>query len=252
MTERDGFEEAVLLFEPDASAVCAEMRISDFDTLVAGTAHLDQFAASVVKAAYVLVGQALAVQGIVFFLFKVDEEGTVDSLFNLPLRYLAENAGAGPDLGTGTIRVACRGKCPVPWHSVNLWDPQGSGEDHPAYLAQKNVWRNRLGLHPAGSMDELLDNVVLEDGRREQRKLESKLTETFGEEGKVSLENLIRQHNEQVARVSDKFRADLAQQQQVYLEQIRSGRDEIQRLKAELRNEQERSRRLQQLLRGDP
>ena len=65
-------------------------------------------------------------------------------------------------------------------------------------------------------------------------------------------ENLIRQHNEQLTRVSVKYREDLESQQQLYLDQIRSCRDEIQRLKAALRNEEQRSRRLQQLLRGDP
>jgi hypothetical protein len=38
----------------------------------------------------------------------------------------------------------------------------------------------------------------------------------------------------------------------VYLDQIRNCKDEIQKLKSALRNEQERSRRLQQLLRGEP
>jgi MOSC domain-containing protein YiiM len=41
------------------------------------------------------------------------------------------------------------------------------------------------------------------------------------------------------------------QRQQHYLEQIAACRDEIQKLKAALRNEQERNHRLQQLLRGE-
>jgi len=63
---------------------------------------------------------------------------------------------------------------------------------------------------------------------------------------------MIRHRNEQLTDVSTKYRSEMEQQQQTYLDQIRSCRDEIQKLKAELRNERERSRRLQELLRGGP
>jgi hypothetical protein len=43
----------------------------------------------------------------------------------------------------------------------------------------------------------------------------------------------------------------MERQQQGYLEQIKNCREEIQKLKSALRHEQERNRRLQQLLRGD-
>ena len=109
-------------------------------------------------------------------------------------------------------------------------------------------------MQGAESVGARLEEVKAELGAMgaEQRKLEARLTDTFGESGKVNLESLIRQHNEQLTRVSDRYRSDLERQQQAYLDQIRSCRDEIQRLKSALRNEQERSRRLQQLLRGEP
>jgi hypothetical protein len=261
MTEADDFAEVVLLFEPDCSAINQEIHFSEFESMVEGCGALEQYAASVVYAAFALVGNALAVQGLVFFTFRVDEDGKVDPAFNLPLRYLIEMAGAGPDLGTGPIRVACRGQCPVPWHSVNLWEPTLEGESSAVQLAQKQIWRNRLALKPKGRMGRIFEETILEDFELDappeaapidQRKLEARLTETFGEEGKVSLEHLIRQHNEKLAKVSDRYRGDLERQQQVYLDQIRNCRDEIQKLKSALRNEQQRSRRLQQLLRGEP
>ena len=252
MTEQEGLAEAVLLFEPDAGQVSQEIHFRDFEALVEGSALLETFAASVVKAAYVVVGNALSIQGLVFFTFRVDENGRVDPAFNVPLRYLVQNAGSGPNLGAGSIRLACRSQCPVPWHSVNLWEPTLEGEASSCQLAQKIIWRNRLGLKATARLQKTSDEVVLEDAVVEQRKLEARLTDTFGEAGKINLESLIRQHNEQLTRVSDRYRSDLERQQQVYLEQIRSCRDEIQRLKAALRNEEERSRRLQQLLRGEP
>ena len=257
MTQADDFAEVVLLFEPDCCAVNQEMHFRDFESLVKGSGYLDQYAASVVHAAFTVVGHALAVQGLVFFTFRVDEDGRVDPAFNLPLEYLIEMAGAGPDLGTGPIRLACRGKCPVPWHSVNLWEPMLEGESSTVQLAQKQIWRNRLGLKPKGRMGKIgevtvLDDFELDAAAIDQRKLEDRLTETFGEDGKVNLETLIRQHKDQLSKVSDRYRGDLERQQQVYLDQIRGCRDEIQKLKSALRNEQQRSRHLQRLLRGEP
>lgn len=249
----EGLEEAIGVYEPDNNAVAMEMRFCDFEALVDGGGTLEQFAASVARAAYAVVGTGLAVQGIVFFQFKVDEEGRIDPAFNIPLRYLMDNAGGGPDLGTGPIRLACRSQCPVPWHSKNLWEPSNEGEENPAQQLQKAIWRNRLGLKPTSFVtNTVAENFVLEDARSEQRQLEARLTDAFGTEGKVNLESMIRQNSDQLTKVSTKYRSDLEQQQQMYLEQIRGCRDEIQKLKTDLRNEQQRSRRLQELLRGEP
>ena len=251
--QQDGLEEAVMLFEPDSLSVAREMRFSDFEELTEGTSTLDAFAASIARGAYVLVGTGLSVQGVVFFQFKVDEDGRIDASFNVPLRYLIDNAGLGPDLGTGPIRLACRSQCPVPWHSINLWEPEGEGDEHPAQKLQKIIWRNRLGLKPQSLItNRVTEDFVLEDARDDTRDLQAKLTEAFGEEGKLDLEKMVRHRNEQLTDVSTKYRSDMEQQQQTYLDQIRSCRDEIQKLKVELRNERERSRRLQQLLRGGP
>jgi len=273
VTEQDGFEEAVLLLDADRAAIALEMRQADFEALLEGSASLDQFAASVVSAAFVVVGIALAIRGVVLFTFKVDEQGLLDPNFNLPLRYLADSAGPGPDLGAGPVRFACRGRCPVPWHSVHLWEPATEDGMEAAELVQKTIWRNRLGLKPTGKIEQMPEDDLMlddahnhacdpphddtpgnapDDSRDTQRQMEARLTEAFGEEGKVNLESLIRQNNDRVAQVSDRYRANLEQQQQGYLDQIKNCRDEIQKLKSALRTEQQHNRRLQSLLRGDP
>lgn len=262
MTEQDGYEEIVLLFNAELKGIDGEYTAPDFKALLEGGATLPRHAASVVKAAFAVVGAALSVRAIVFFSFKVDEDGLADPSFNLPLRYLADNAGPGPDLGTGTVRLACRGQCPVPWHSVHLWEPVSDAESGSIELVQKAVWRNRLGLKPSGALGDAVDDDAVElvetrprlqiQQQTQQKALEARLTETFGEEGKVNLEKLIRQHNDRLSEVSDKYRSELVSQQQGYLEQIRNCRQEIQQLKSALRNEQQKSRRLQALLRGDP
>jgi hypothetical protein len=268
MTDQDGLEEIVVFFDEGGTAVLSEHRMKDFEALTAGDEKLEQFAASVVKAAYGIISSGLVVRGLVFFLFKVDEDGYAIPGFNLPLEYLANTAGGGPDLGHGPVHLACRGQCPVPWHAINLWEPQGEGEASPAMLVQKTVWRNRLELKPVGFMDQASSSAVTngEDGLHEQvdgfheqeldnhhhqRALEDRLTETFGEEGKVSVEHFMRQHNDQLLDVKQRFRDDLHEQQQTYLDQIRGLRDDMQELKVALRHEQDRNRRLQELLRGD-
>ena len=270
MTDQEGFEQIVLLFEDDGGCVDSEMLFSDFEAL-ANSSHpadagiLEGFAERVVNAVYALVGAGLSVRGMVFFQFEVDKNGCVSNGFNLPLEYLLEQAGLGPDLGMGAVRMASRGQCPVPWHAVNLWEPHGEGEKNSAMLVQKAVWRNRLSLKASGvsdAVDDWIELVAYGDdepaasGRipsaaRRARMLENKLTETFGEDGKVGVTHLIHQQSEQVARISEKYRTDLETQQQTYLTQIRGHKDEIQKLKSLLRNEQKRSQHLQAMLRGE-
>ncbi len=67
-----------------------------------------------------------------------------------------------------------------------------------------------------------------------------RLDDVFGAQGKLTMQDMIRLHSEQLDEVKSQFR-----------EQLNAYRDEIHDLKVALRQEQGRSRRLQQLLRGD-
>lgn len=149
MATQDGAQELVVVFDASGSKVELELTLESFQALVAQQEMLSSHAASLVRAAYAQVAAGLAVRAVVFFQFRVDEEGRLDPTFNLPLEYMASNAGLGPDLGLGRIRMASRAQCPVPWHAINLWEPAASGDAHAAQLLQKAVWRNRLGLKPA-------------------------------------------------------------------------------------------------------
>jgi hypothetical protein len=245
--------EVVMLFGADED-IASEMFFAEFETLLSGAAKLDACAGSVTKAAYCIVGNGLALKGLVFFLFNVDEEGVVDPAFNLPLRYLAENAGAGPDLGQGPIRKASRGQCPVPWHSVHLWEPTNP---EAIDLVQRRVYRNKLKLKSSTVVgapqvdDELVSGEVELAPGTENAALEARLTDTFGEAGKLSLQDVIRLHKQQLEETKLKYRDDLEQHQQTYLDQIRDCREQIHELKVALRQEQSRNQRLQQMLRGE-
>lgn len=245
--------EVVMLFGVDEE-IDAEMFYAEFETLLAGAATLDACAGSIKKAAYCVIGNGLTLKGVVFFSFKVDEAGVVDPSFNVPLRYLVRSAGAGPDLGHGPIRKASRGQCPVPWHSINLWEPTNP---ECVELVQRRVYRNKLKLKSStviGSREEVeaLASAEFELSNGEDAKaLEAKLTDTFGEAGKLSLQDLIRLHSQQLNDAKMKYREDLQQHQQVYLDQLRECKEEIHELKVALRQEQSRNHRLQQMLRGE-
>ncbi len=263
-----------------------EMFFKDFELLLAGQGRLDAFAASQTKAAYCVIGNGLKLRGVVFFQFNVGEEGLLDPEFNLPLQYLVKQAGIGCDLGDGGIRKASRGQCPVPWHAVNLWEPnQDDGADAGIEILQKRIFRNRLkvkavlydgpdtffdlddsGVEPGEDGALLLIEAIqntpgIEPTRVSQSTIttgpdipadfSAKLTEVFGDAGRLSLQDLIRLHTDQLEQARLKYRQDIDQQQLAYLDQMRAAREEIHSLKVALRQEQSRNRRLQEMLRGD-
>ncbi len=266
----------VVLFLDSEHEIVEEMFLADFERLLAGNERLDRYAASKVHAVYCVVGNGLSVRGAVFFLFSVDENGVPDANFNLPLPYLAQHAGVGADLGQGGIRIASRGKCPVPWHSVNLWEP---GDADMIDAVQRRVFRNKLRLQThcgfrdeeffastdtpitlteAGALDAEAPLVTPPQGASERNgngvkaaEYSAKLNEVFGAEGKLSLQDMIRLHSEQLNEAKAKYREDVESQQLAYLDQLRAAREEIHALKVALRQEQGRNRRLQQMLRGD-
>jgi hypothetical protein len=280
MIEPDAFKEAVFLFE--GARISSEMHYGEFEALVNRAASVKANPDSTVRGIYVLIGSALAVRGMVCFELRVDHEGYADSDFAVPLRHLVRTAGPGPDLGCGAIHLACRSQCPLTSHAGSLWEPDRTGETSPLHLVQQTVWRNRLRIEipadvpalppsPAASPEArpqpanprprasaLTDTPTVEPLvpplppiPAEREALEATLDEAFGQERRVRVQQLLEQHKRHIEQLTRKHRLELEQQQQIYLDQIRSTRDEMQRLKSALRHEQSRSQRLQQLLRGE-
>jgi hypothetical protein len=249
MSQQDAFAEAVLFF--DGNEISVEMHYAEFETLLNQAATLEQMAGRVARGAYLVIGTGLAIRGAVCFQLRFDQKGHADREFSVPLRHLVRHAGPGPDVGGGTIRLASRNQCSVSWHAMNLWEPDGEGEANPLKVAQRAIWRNRLGVKLKGQTEPLLVAETGPIGAIVQERAERKINEAFGQEGRISLQQLIRQHNDQIDALTKQYRTDLEQQQQIYLDQIRACREELHKAKAILRQEQERNRRLQQLLRGE-
>src|SRR3546814_11336154 len=107
-----------------------EMRISDWSSDVCSSDRLRGLA-------------------LVLFFLDFDDSGLADSTWNIPLRHLAEHASAGPDMGAGPVRLACRSQCPVAWHQSQLWDPEMKpGANDFAFIRDILLERGRkMGLY---------------------------------------------------------------------------------------------------------
>lgn len=138
--------EAILFF--DDGSIVKEMLYMEFEALLDQVVGVEEFKHQSVPAAYVRINAQLGIEAVVLFLVEFDDAGYLDSQWNLPLQHLADNAGTGPDLGAGPIKLACLSQCSVSWHQRSLWDPVLSEKSHQDTYQKlvHAVNRNRLGL----------------------------------------------------------------------------------------------------------
>lgn len=142
--EQGVIHQAVMFF--DDNKLVKEMLQVEFEAVLDQVVGLPDFAGQEVCACFLRINQRLQIVGAVFFLADFDDRGYVNRSWNVPLQHLLDNAGRGPDLGGGRIRLACRSQCSVPWHARQLWDPVLEGADNSLQQMQQAVLRNRLGL----------------------------------------------------------------------------------------------------------
>ena len=160
---------AVLFFRD--GRVVSELRDAEFQSLLGGAVALPDMASGTRDAVYCDVVSGLVVRALVFFCIEFDASGRPAASFSLPLSDLSRRAGAGPDLGFGRVRLACRAQCPVPWLANQLWQPRSLSADGECGLVQRAVQKDRLGLrassvgraHRGGAA---FDGRATIDGRR--------------------------------------------------------------------------------------
>jgi hypothetical protein len=145
MQKKPQMVEAVMFFS-ERGGICKEMLYAEFEALLDGVVNMPEFADQQMRMAYLLINPRLLVRSAVFFYLDFDQKGAADSGWNIPLRHLADNAGRGPDLGAGPIRLACRSQCPVSWHQMHLWDPSLNPENNDLALVRDAAKRNHMGL----------------------------------------------------------------------------------------------------------
>lgn len=219
MPEFDDLQE-LLFFLTDDLDIEVEMPYGEFEAVLNGAAALTTLAGRTVKTVYAGVGDELVVRGMVLFQLEIDAQGALASSFNLPLKHLLQHAGAGPNLGHGPIRLASRAQCPVPWHARQLWT---CSRDDPLQKIQHAVMHNASGLLPRRSQSRAAIDVPI-------REIASRAApaNAFAEFTPSSVS-------------TDSLRHELS----VLRDKLRETQEETQRLRAALRHEQDRNRRLQ-------
>lgn len=135
--------EAIFFF--GKKSVIKEMRYSEFEAILDGVVGVTELAGKEVCAAYLTINHSLQVKSLVTFQIEFNAKGYADEDWNIPLRHLAENAGPGPDIGGGPLRLACRSQCSVSWYQRELWEPNSKDVNHFA-LIRESVLKNKLGL----------------------------------------------------------------------------------------------------------
>lgn len=121
------FQEAVFILHEHE--VVAGYRLKDFEQQVRQGASLTGPSGDYLCAAYVQIGNHQCAEAIVLFQLPVQcsgEDIIARPDWYMPLQRLADNAGPGPNMGAGRIRLACQSQCSVSWHRQSLWEPATS------------------------------------------------------------------------------------------------------------------------------
>ncbi len=136
--------EAVLLFSE--RGIAKEMLYPEFEALLDGMVSTPEFADETVEAVFLQISNRLHVRGAVFFTIDFDLDGNINSLWNMPLRAMAEKAGRGPDMGGGPIRLVCLGFSSHPKYRPHLWKPGQREGRSDLLMIKEAVTRNTLGI----------------------------------------------------------------------------------------------------------
>ncbi|SDU01105.1 hypothetical protein [Halopseudomonas salegens] len=136
--------EAVMFFSQ--WGICKQMLFPEFEALLDGMVSTPEFADETMDAVFLQISSRLHVRGAVFFTIDFDQEGMISSLWNLPLRLMADKAGRGPDMGGGPIRLACAGFTRHPQYKAHLWKPGQRGGRSDLLHIKDAVTRNSLGI----------------------------------------------------------------------------------------------------------
>lgn len=235
--------EAVLFFND--GGICKEMLYPEFEAILDGIVNLPEYADQQMRAVYVLVNARLQIRAAVFFYIDFNDDGSADSGWNIPLRSLAERSGRGPDLGGGTIRLACRSQCPVSWQQMHLWDPElTSGNNHFAMLRDR-ITRNQLGLLVEEEVPQAVPTdrlqVVAEETWYAPTQVAAAAAhkEKLQQEQRLKAAQLIKQQRARIASLEQLREADVAKLRALATDQQERLQQENQTLQERLRQQEE-------------
>ncbi|WP_068826777.1 chromosome partitioning protein ParA [Pseudomonas sp. BMS12] len=235
--------EAVLFF--NERGICKQMLFPEFEALLDGVVSMPEYADEQMRLVYVLINPRLLVRAAVFFYLDFDEKGAADSGWNLPLRHLADNAGRGPDLGAGPIRLACRSQCPVSWHQMHLWDPSLAPGKNDLVLIRDLIKRNTLGLLVEEDNPVVLpERLQVADEAKWKApdpagEAAAKVAEAKEQEHRLKTAQLIKQQRLRISTLGKQYEEELARSKLAAEEGKRSLQAEIHNLHQALRQQEE-------------
>ena len=248
-SQRPQLAEAVYLFGLEDPTV--ELHWNEFDALTKRAAPMPAFAGQELKGVYVQVGLELGITAVAAFLIEFDREGYVDADWNIPLRDLIRNAGRGPDIGHGPIKLASRRQCPIPWHIHHMWNPS----ENDCVKLQRFVERNKLGLTQQGREEADVSlkkpKPLAVATRRLQSTVERRIGRVERELGpSLSIEQLVTQHARKMKKIKEEHRRMTGAITKDHGEQMNRMKKEVAALRHQLADEIDRNRRLGDLLRN--
>ena len=136
---------SAVLFINDQSVV-KELLYSEFEAMLEGFTPEREWAGRDASAVYLELDPDLNIRAAVFFSVSFDEDGWVESSWNIPLVNLARTAKYGVDLGGGPIRLATQEQCPDDTYQLQLWTPNLAQGSPLVRALLDSISVNRLGL----------------------------------------------------------------------------------------------------------
>lgn len=234
-----------------------DMRYEDFLKVALEGGRIKRLAGRRMRLAYARLSETLAIRLLICIRASFDAAGGLAEPWRLPVDDLVRTAGTGPDLGTGPIRLVCKGQCSIPWLAARLWLPNRDAVNGDLVRMQALAWRNRLGLRrddPKDAAEATATRTVttaenpLSLPSDEVERIRSKLDSALGDTGTISVRQLALAHNQRIKSLVEDFRKQLDEQHGAHQKQMRLARDEIARLQLRLKREQERREHLESLL----
>ena len=243
--------EAVFLFDGDQ--ITREMLYSEFEAILDGFIPVPDYAGRLAKAVYLRINSRLCITAAVFFVLEFDAKGMIDRRWNVPLQQLAEAASRGPDLGAGTIRLACFSQCPIEWQRKNLWDPQMQPGCNSFVLMRKAVKGNRLGLIFKTAAADKAAAVEAEQRAQEQRreqkiqeKIQQKLHQQYSKELRDRLAHVIKEQRLRIATLENQQKLKIQGIQQEHQKRLHAYQQELLEVQKNRQELDERNRSLKE------
>jgi|GEM_PF-958873 len=140
---------AEAVFFLDDIEVVKEMLFVEFQAVLDGVVGIPEFSSKQFNGAYASIWRDLSLHTVVLFQIEFDSSGHVVSSWNLPLRYLASRATAGPELGGKSILIMSQEHCEDEEYTQDLWNVERN-QLEVLTAVRDTVTRNHLALYTDG------------------------------------------------------------------------------------------------------